>query len=113
MSKYNKSEIMKEAHQLYKSNKRMGWAWALRVSWMISNQLGRRNLNPIQISRLRGLRYEAERNIDAFKGNQHTIIESGGGNIYHHQNKTKTAEKLADEYGVSERTIRNDAYYGD
>lgn len=25
---------MKEAHQLHKSNKRMGWSWALRMSWM-------------------------------------------------------------------------------
>lgn len=31
--KYNKSEIMKEAHRLFRCNKNMGWAWSLRTSW--------------------------------------------------------------------------------
>ena len=63
MTTYNKSEIMKEAHQLYKSSKRMGWA--------------------------------------------------SGKNFHLAESKQKTGERLADEYGVSERTIRNGAYYGD
>lgn len=34
-SKYNKSEIMKEAHNLYKSNNRFGWSFgkSLSVAW--------------------------------------------------------------------------------
>lgn len=32
-AKYNKSEIMKEAHSLYKFNKSMGWSWSLSVAW--------------------------------------------------------------------------------
>lgn len=32
-SKYNKSEIMREAHQLYRCNKSMGWSWSLSVAW--------------------------------------------------------------------------------
>lgn len=37
-AKINRSEIMKEAHQLFKCNKRMGWSWALRVSWSNAKQ---------------------------------------------------------------------------
>lgn len=38
--KYNKSEIMKEAHSLYKSNNRFGWSFSksLSVSWSNSKQ---------------------------------------------------------------------------
>lgn len=32
-NRYNKSEIMKEAHRLYKCNKPMGWSWSLSVAW--------------------------------------------------------------------------------
>lgn len=69
--------------------------------WMISNQLGRRNLTELQKSYLRGLQYNREKKKDTFKGNQH----SGGGQNDH---KQKTHEKLAEEHKVSPKTIQRD-----
>ena len=78
------------------------------LNWVISNQLGRRNLNPNQIAYLRGKRYEVEKKLDAFKGNQYS--EGGSGKTYPHQ-KIRSSEDLASEYGVSEKTIRNNATF--
>ncbi len=44
-------------------------------------------LNPNQIAYLRGKRYENEKNIKSFKGNQYS--ESGSGKTYPHQNREK------------------------
>lgn len=72
-------------------------------AWMLAHQLGRRNLEPHQISELRGRKYLLEKK-SGFQGNQYT--ENGGGQNDH---KQKTAEKIATELGVSEKTIRRDA----
>lgn len=69
-------------------------------NWMIDNQLGRRNLNPEQVSYLRGLRYNREK--QGFGGTR----EASGQNVH-----LKTSEKLANEYNVTERTIRRDSQY--
>lgn len=50
-----------------------------------------------------GKRYNQEKKA-GFKGNQYA--ESGGGNIYH---KQKTAEAIADDHNVSEKTVRRAA----
>jgi hypothetical protein len=66
-------------------------------TWMIHNQLGRRNLSPEQQSYLRGLRYNAER----AQGRRSDLTSA--------QNEQKsTAEKLAREFDVSPATIRRD-----
>ncbi|MBT33375.1 MAG: hypothetical protein CMO01_27250 [Thalassobius sp.] len=75
--------------------------------YMVKIQLGRRNLTQEEISYYRGLRYETEKNRT--------------GNIQNlRQNSTEkdkmspsvnTAEKLANEYGVNEKTIKRDAKY--
>ncbi len=48
------------------------------ISWICKNQLGRRNLTPIQKKLLIGQRYEAEKMAlgasDGFRGNQHTDL---------------------------------------
>ena len=57
------------------------------LSWICKNQLGRRNLTPQQKKYLIGQRYEAEKQADAFHGNQHTASdESGAVQIEPHQN---------------------------
>lgn len=79
------------------------------LNWMIANQLGRRNLNPNQIAYLRGKRYENEKKMQGAPiGNRNAEKQSG--NIYHFE-KPKTSEDLASEYGVSEKTIRNNAIF--
>lgn len=80
------------------------------LNWMIANQLGRRNLNPNQIAYLRGKRYENEKVIATFKGNQY--VDSGGlPNANHQNNKPKTSESLGEEYGVNQSTIIRSAQF--
>jgi len=69
-------------------------------AWMIANQLGRRNLNPDQLSFLRGLQYMNEKNrVGVYDHSQ-------SGKNFH--STEKTGERLAAEHNVSEKTIRND-----
>ena len=70
------------------------------LNWIIDNQLGRRNLTPWQMSILRGKRYNAEKQ------------EHGGARISSGQNDhLKTREKLAEQFGVSDRTIERDGLF--
>lgn len=66
--------------------------------YMIDFQLGRRNLNPEQVSYFRGLRYNREK---TGKGK----YNRGG------EESVDIAEKLAVEHSVSPRTIKNDGDY--
>lgn len=67
------------------------------IEWMLVNQFGRRNLTETQKSYLRGVRYENEKK-------KHGGDRKSSGKDYH----MKTAEKISEEYNVSEKTIRND-----
>ena len=71
--------------------------------WMLNNQLGRRNLNPDQLSYYRGLKYLSAKNI---KGGYVNVKSKG-------QNELSTAERLAGEFKVSESTIKRDAKYAE
>lgn len=73
--------------------------------YMINHQLGRRNLNPEQISYFRGLKY-----ISLKKEKGKYEREEHNGKIYHYE-KTTTAQDLAKEFNISEKTIRNDALF--
>jgi ParB family chromosome partitioning protein len=71
------------------------------MDWIDANQLGRRNLNPDQASILRGRRYNrmkkqhgGDRRSEDISSGQHVLL--------------KTAETLAQQHGVNERTIRRD-----
>ena len=81
------------------------------IIWIITNQVSRRNLSPIQLSHYRGLHYKAEKVI---------IKNSGGKNQYSSQNEVKshnetkpkdqsTATRLANKYNVSRNTIIRDS----
>lgn len=74
-------------------------------TWIIRNQLNRRNQTPEQTSYYRGKLYEQMKKA-GFKGNQYT--ESASDNNCHHQ---KTSDRIAEQYGVHANTIRNDAAY--
>ena len=74
--------------------------------WIINNQLARRNLMDEQRKYYRGLKYEQRKNTEKFKGNQYT--QSGGGQNVPCQN---TAQQIADEEGVTDRTIKRDYQY--
>ncbi len=71
--------------------------------WMITNQLGRRNLTNEQRSYLRGLRYEREKASHGGERAKETSPQNG--------NMQKTHEKLGEEYSVSKNTILRDAEF--
>jgi phage N-6-adenine-methyltransferase len=71
--------------------------------WIIRNQLSRRNVTPEQASYLRGKRYLAEKKEQGGRLDRSFGVEK--------VSTPKTSERLADEYQVSDRTIRNDARF--
>jgi len=74
------------------------------ADWMDRNQLGRRNLHPDAFTLLLGRRYnrakKAVPNPEGAGGKSGKIV--GGQNVH----QQKTAEKLAKEHGVDEKTVR-------
>lgn len=75
------------------------------INWIVNNQLGRRNLTPMQISYLRGKRYEQE------KKQPHA---PSGARVEKPDNLSgfsETADRLADELKVTGRTIHRDAQF--
>jgi len=69
--------------------------------WIITNQLGRRNLTPLEASYYRGKLYESR------KQHQYIHPKSVGKNYP----RLRVSAELAEEYGLSEKTIRNDAAF--
>jgi len=83
--------------------------------WIISNQVLRRNLTPIQLSNCRGLHYRAERRIITNEDgrNQYSgAVEDDSQNGNQPQYKS-TMSRLADQYKVSKNTIWRDAKISD
>ena len=83
--------------------------------WIISTQVSRRNLKPIQLSYYRGLHYQADKIIQGTK-NQYVIksdneaenvtkSEKGQNDTFHFSTKNR----LAGQYNVSPKTITRDA----
>ncbi len=79
--------------------------------WIIGHQLGRRNLPPEQVAYFRGGQYERQRS-DPAENLQKPQCLSSGHNVHSEAAAAdKTAERLAKEHGVTERTIRRDAQF--
>ena len=80
-------------------------------TWIINNQLGRRNLSGEQQSNLRGKRVELEKKkVGAPKGNTNAEKQCSQ-NVHIDSESKRTIERLADEYGVSPKTIERDAKF--
>lgn len=73
------------------------------IVWICRNQLGRRNLTDEQKTYLIGKQYEAQKQTQAFKGNQYT--KSGDTDNQHHQ-KLRTVDKVAKEHNVAADTVQ-------
>ncbi len=74
--------------------------------WMLINQLGRRNLNSKQMKYYRGLLY------NRMKSNSMDNLKQG--DVTERKNfpvGKNTAEEIAKEYNVTEKTVRNDGLY--
>lgn len=100
-----------DGHNRYAICQKHGIAYKIEVKdfkdleevkeWMINNQLGRRNLTQDQVSYYRGLKYESLKK----KKGGFLYVESKG------QTDVPTSEKLANEFKVSESTIKRDAKF--
>ncbi len=93
-------------------------------TFMIENQLGRRNLTPEQTAYLRGLRYRDEKNE---RGKYDRNVHKGQNVPYAESNpaespetastrtktteRVSTAQKLAKQFNVNEKTIKRDAEF--
>ena len=73
-------------------------------NWLIENQLGRRNLTPEAVSYLRGKQYNGVKSDSAGNLKQNT---PRGQNVP----SVNTAERLAEQHKVSEKTIKRDGAY--
>jgi hypothetical protein len=71
--------------------------------WMVENQMGRRNLNADQMSYYRGLKYLS---LKKKKGGYENVKSKG-------QRDTSTSELIADQFNVSESTIKRDAKFAE
>jgi hypothetical protein len=79
------------------------------IAWMVKEQLGRRNVTEEQKSYLRGMLYlEAKKHVGGQEGNKNA---SNDGSESLSDSFSDTASQLAQEHGVSDRTIRNDAAF--
>lgn len=78
------------------------------MDWMDANQLGRRNLKPDQFTLLLGRRYNRAKKKQGGTGANQNKQQSGK-----NCHSAKTAESLADQHGVSEKTVRNAGKFAD
>lgn len=74
--------------------------------WMINNQLGKRNIPETVKSYLRGQRYQLEK-----RDRQANLKQNQSNSKGQDVPSINTAKKLAEEYKVSEKTIKRDQQY--
>lgn len=79
---------------------------ASAMAWMYENQKGRRNWTPDQASYMRGVVYNLEKKSPSEAG---SLKGSSGQNVH----SFNTAEKIAEQFGVDERTIRRDSQFAE
>lgn len=103
--------VLLDGHNRHEICERLGLGYRLKeidlpsreaaADWIDTNQLGRRNLLPEQASLLRGRRYNRTKKTQGGTGaNQY---QQSGQNV-----QSATAELLAEQHCVTERTIRRD-----
>ena len=81
------------------------------LAWIVENQRGRRNLTLERFKYLTGKVYQARKSVQGGTGiNQHNMQS---GKICHSAESGKTADRLAQEFGVSPRTVRNNAAFAE
>ncbi len=109
--KSNGDHLLVDGHNRYDICQRNRISFKIRLvkfssmdeakDWMLNHQLGRRNLNPDQLSYFRGLKYER---MKKKRGGYDKVLSSG-------HSGDKTSEILAKEFNVSDRTILRDAEF--
>lgn len=106
---HNRFEICKQLKKPFETRERTFADRGEVINWIISKQLGRRNLTDEQKSYLRGKRYHAEKkpegNPTGFNGRKE---RDGNGDV---PQPLGTRGRLAREYGVGTTTISCDAKF--
>ncbi|AXT59080.1 hypothetical protein D1816_01505 [Aquimarina sp. AD10] len=98
---HNRYQICTDHNIKYKTKKMIFSSIEDVKFWMLNNQLGRRNLNPDQLSYYRGLKYCFTKKSRGGYAN----VESKG------QIELSTSKLLSKEFNVSESTIKRDEKY--
>ena len=103
--------ILVDGHHRYKICKKNQIPYEIKIltfagineakEWIINNQLGRRNLNPLQLSYFRGMIYLTSKKD---KGGYAKVLSRG------HINES-TADNLAHKFKASPSTIKRDAHF--
>lgn len=75
------------------------------LSWICKNQLGRRNLTPMQKKYLIGERYDAEKMIHG--GDRKSEGAKSSDKSCHLESENRTRKRIAEESGVSEGSVQN------
>ncbi|WP_053404272.1 ParB N-terminal domain-containing protein [Persicobacter sp. CCB-QB2] len=113
--KREEDHVIIDGHNRYEAIQKMGikdYPWIEKdfqsleeaKDWMILNQFSRRNLNAKQLKYYRGLLYNRMKK-------KHGTNQYSKGVENFSTPKNKASEQIAQEQGVSEKTIRNDGLY--
>ena len=117
--------ILLDGHRRYEICEKWGMAYRVvecpdhisdrqsALIWIIRNQRARRNITQYRLAYLRGKIYLAEKKNDLANLRQNRPEATPGGKNYHPGTCQKTAERLAEEFNVSEKTIRNNAKFAE
>jgi len=73
--------------------------------WIVSTQVARRNLSPLQLSHFRGLHYKADKKVQGRFAKSEQVCKNRHSDGF----SESTATRLAEKYRVSPRTIERDA----
>ncbi len=106
---HNRTEICQQLQKQCASRELSLPSREAAIEWIITNQLGRRNVTEQQKSYLRGKRYQHEKKkAGAPVGNENAKQCPQNGNI---ESSKRTVERMASELGVSKNTVLRDAQY--
>ena len=107
---HNRYHILKKHPEIKYSVKEMDFSdRGEALNWICRNQLGSRNLTPMQKKYLIGLQYKAQKM--SHGGDRRNISESSDKND--HLKQETTRKKLAREHGVSEAYVQHCADYAE
>ena len=107
--------VLIDGHNRYEICSRLGIAFEVielefdgreaAADWIDANQLGRRNLSPEQMSLLRGRRYNRAKKTHSEAGAMKGASDK--------MSEASTAENLAQQHGVTSRTIERDGKFAE
>lgn len=113
--KQGDTSVLIDGHNRYEICARLGIAFEVTelefesresaADWIDANQLGRRNLSPEQMSLLRGRRYNRAKKTHSEAGAMKGASDK--------MSEASTAENLAQQHGVTSRTIERDGKFAE